>query len=146
MHDSSPLSAFGGSEEKTRSRSDQIQIYPSSPSFTVSPSVCECFTAYSSSICRALNCSCQCMLPTPTPWSLHPSVTNDMALLLQCQGTVVILLNITHIMGCCTADFYLYTMAMADAHLKTNITELGEIYLKKSRGSQRPGAVVGGWC
>lgn len=127
MRDSSPLSAFGESEEKTRNRSDQIQIYPSSSAFILSPSACGCFAAYSSSICRALSCSCQCTLPTPSPWSLHPSVTNDMALLSECQGTAVILLNIAHITGCCTADFYVCTMARADAHLKTNILELGEI-------------------
>lgn len=51
MHDSSPLSVFGGSEEKTRNRSDQIQVYPSSPDFTVSPSACDYFTTHSSSIC-----------------------------------------------------------------------------------------------
>lgn len=31
-----------------------------------------------------------------------------------------ILLHITHIMGCCTADFYLCMVAMLDAHLKTS--------------------------
>lgn len=45
-HDSSLLSVFGESEEKTRNGSDQIQIYPSSPVFTVSPSVCDCFTTF----------------------------------------------------------------------------------------------------
>lgn len=48
-HDSSHLSLFGGSEEKTGNRSDQIQIYPSSPDFTVSPSAY--FATYSLNIC-----------------------------------------------------------------------------------------------
>lgn len=54
MHGSSPLSVFGGSEEKTRNRSDQIQVYPSSPNFTVSPSACEYFTTHSCSVCHKL--------------------------------------------------------------------------------------------
>lgn len=47
---------------------------------------------------------------------------------LRVLGTGVILLNITHIMGCCTAEFYFCMMAVPEAHLKTNVLEMGDIY------------------